>query len=202
MRIIAVALALVFPIPALAGYVIHPQSGDPSPPAIVAQFTDRFLDRFNQVWKWDGSAGWLREAVVDPAVPVSELMFWEYTRYVTTSGELYQFSDGAWVSRGFPPSVAGVQEAGGSLHATSIPNPTSAATRIGFSLPSQGFVSARLFDASGRLVRTLLEGDLPAGDVSLTWDGLDDRGEPVPAGVYFSRVDCMSGSIAGKLVSQ
>jgi flagellar hook assembly protein FlgD len=45
-----------------------------------------------------------------------------------------------------------------------------------------------VFDASGRLVRSLASGVFPAGIRSVTWDGRDDRGERASAGVYFVRL--------------
>jgi hypothetical protein len=45
-----------------------------------------------------------------------------------------------------------------------------------------------VFDASGRLVRSLASGVFPAGIRSVTWDGRDDRGESASAGVYFVRL--------------
>ena len=45
-------------------------------------------------------------------------------------------------------------------------------------------VVATIRDASGRTVRTLSLGARPAGDVSATWDGLDNQGQPLPPGAY------------------
>ncbi len=42
-----------------------------------------------------------------------------------------------------------------------------------------------VFDSQGRRVRALFDGVLEAGEQTLTWDRLDDRGLRVPAGVYF-----------------
>jgi flagellar hook assembly protein FlgD len=51
-----------------------------------------------------------------------------------------------------------------------------------------GAVSLRIYDVGGRLVRTLVEGTLPAGEKSVVWDGRDDTGRPVGSGVYFCRL--------------
>ncbi len=45
-----------------------------------------------------------------------------------------------------------------------------------------------VYDASGRRVRTLVSGSLPAGLQSATWDGRDGSGRPVSAGIYFLRL--------------
>ena len=66
-----------------------------------------------------------------------------------------------------------------------VPNPFNPSTTIKFSLAAEGPVTARIYDVSGRLVKSLLEGrHRPAGDHSLTWHGNDDTGRPAGSGVY------------------
>jgi len=48
-------------------------------------------------------------------------------------------------------------------------------------------VSLALYDTQGRKVRVLRNGRDGAGEYLLTWDGADQGGIPVPAGVYFAR---------------
>ena len=52
-----------------------------------------------------------------------------------------------------------------------------------------GAASARvnIYDASGRLVRTVAEGSYPAGYNAVIWDGTDARGTRVATGIYFLR---------------
>jgi flagellar hook assembly protein FlgD len=45
-----------------------------------------------------------------------------------------------------------------------------------------------VYDATGRRVRTLLDEDQPAGARDVTWNGQDDRGNPVASGVYFYKM--------------
>ena len=59
---------------------------------------------------------------------------------------------------------------------------------IRFGLVIADWVEARVYDLSGRLVRTLAEGRFPAGEHILTWDGLDDQGRRLPRGMYFTRL--------------
>ena len=67
-------------------------------------------------------------------------------------------------------------------------------------LPLRARASLVLFDASGRVVRRLHEGDLPAGETPLSWDGRDDGGREVPAGVYLVRVTTPTGETSGRVV--
>ncbi len=56
---------------------------------------------------------------------------------------------------------------------------------IEYSLPQAGKVSLAIYDASGKMVRTLASGAAqPAGKNSMVWDGLDRTGKAVPAGDY------------------
>jgi flagellar hook assembly protein FlgD len=58
----------------------------------------------------------------------------------------------------------------------------------------------RIYDAAGRLVRTLVDGARPAGRYSELWDGLDSRGGAVASGIYFYRLDAGAFTQTKKMV--
>jgi hypothetical protein len=68
------------------------------------------------------------------------------------------------------------------------PNPTRGGTTISFHVPQAGDVALKVYNLEGGVVRTLLQGSVPAGPGSVQWDGRDNRGFDVPAGVYFYRL--------------
>lgn len=70
------------------------------------------------------------------------------------------------------------------------PNPFNPRTRIAFDVGDRP-VRARLavYDASGRLVHVLADGELAAGRHEVGWDGSGDGGAPLPSGVYLYRLD-------------
>lgn len=83
------------------------------------------------------------------------------------------------------------------------PNPSAGATSIEYSCPRPGAVTARIFDASGRCVRTLLDSERqPAGPNTLHWNGADDAGTRLTSGTYIYRVELPDEVIQGKLVLQ
>jgi FG-GAP repeat/FG-GAP-like repeat len=89
---------------------------------------------------------------------------------------------------------------GGSKVAVA-PNPMNPEAVLTFALRVPGRVEARLFDASGRLVRTIAAGlDLPAGPERLRIDGRDDRGRPLASGIYFFRLKTPDGERRGRIV--
>ena len=57
-------------------------------------------------------------------------------------------------------------------------------TRLEFHLPRAAAGSLRILDVRGRVVRTLHQGQLAAGRTSVSWDGTNDYGRPLAAGVY------------------
>lgn len=79
------------------------------------------------------------------------------------------------------------------------PNPFNPSTTLKFSLSRDSQVRLTVHDLMGRAVRTLVEGDRPAGEHSVLWDGRDDRGEAVGTGVYFVRVETRDGVDSRKI---
>jgi flagellar hook assembly protein FlgD len=68
------------------------------------------------------------------------------------------------------------------------PNPSRGSARLEFALPSAREVSLRLYDVRGARVRTLVEGRLEPGVHVRAWDGRDEHGGRVHAGVYFAEL--------------
>ena len=80
------------------------------------------------------------------------------------------------------------------------PNPVRERTMFRFGLAPSQRVSIAIYDLAGRRVRQLVDGLLPAGEGSASWDGRDDSGNLAPNAVYFCRLDCALGSLGTKLV--
>ncbi len=69
------------------------------------------------------------------------------------------------------------------------PNPFNPRTEIAFSVSGEQPVTLAVYDLQGRLVRTLLDGEvLPAREHTVIWDGTNRAGRPVGAGVYLYRL--------------
>lgn len=79
------------------------------------------------------------------------------------------------------------------------PNPARGATRFSVQVPSGERARLDVLDVAGRLVRRLeLAGQ--GREESVFWDGRDDAGRAVPAGVYLYRLSAGSASWTRKLV--
>jgi hypothetical protein len=76
------------------------------------------------------------------------------------------------------------------------PNPFNPRTVIRFALAGEeSQVSLKVYNASGRLVRTLEEGSFPVGQHQTEWDGRDNEGHAVPSGVYFYQLELSGETI-------
>lgn len=92
-------------------------------------------------------------------------------------------------------AVAAVFESGGHAFLRNHPNPFNPVTEIYFSVKRESAVSLRVYDISGRCLRTLAEGVVPRGVHSVTWDGRDGQGRSVGPGVYLCRLERDDGSV-------
>jgi hypothetical protein len=65
---------------------------------------------------------------------------------------------------------------------------------VSFGLSKSDRVTLKVYDVTGRLVRTLLDNQsFQAGNWDINWDGVDNVGRQVPRGVYFSSLETAAG---------
>ena len=84
------------------------------------------------------------------------------------------------------------------------PNPFSSAgvasaLQIAFRLPQPERVQLEIFNTFGQRVRALLRAPRAAGTHAIAWDGTDDGGLLLPAGIYFARLHAGKFSAARKI---
>jgi hypothetical protein len=90
------------------------------------------------------------------------------------------YTEGGALGRKIPESVALL---------SNYPNPFNPRTTIRFELPYEQEVQVTVYDLLGRQVRMLYHSHATAGQHSVLWDGTNEEGVPVAAGVYFYRLD-------------
>ena len=134
----------------------------------------------------DGGANWvtvnsgLRTRAVNALALSEEGM----VLYAATEGEgVFRLDAAGAISAADNPPTTSLTEL-----EPSYPNPFNPVTTIVFNLGKPTRVSLRIYDAGGRLVRTLLEEPRGAGRHRLVWDGCDDSGRGVASGVYLYRL--------------
>ncbi len=65
------------------------------------------------------------------------------------------------------------------------PNPFNPVTTITYSIAKTRFVSLKIYDVLGRLIRILVEEKKEKGRYEVVWDGRDEKGREVVSGIYF-----------------
>lgn len=82
----------------------------------------------------------------------------------------------------------------------SFPNPFGTFSAIQFTLGRDARVELGIYDAGGRLVRSLIDGTRSAGVHRATWDGRDGNGERVAPGLYFYVLDAEGTRVSRRTV--
>jgi flagellar hook assembly protein FlgD len=72
------------------------------------------------------------------------------------------------------------------------PNPFNPITNISYSIPEQAYVKLCIYDINGTLIKTLHEGEQPAGRYYSVWNGENNSSIKVGSGVYFYRIQANS----------
>ena len=101
----------------------------------------------------------------------------------------------------FDPASVPDARAGRALRSRCYPNPFGGNTQMQYTLSRAATVRLSVFDASGRRVRTLVDGEpQAAGRTVVAWDGSDDRASALPEGIYFYRLEADDQFTAGKVI--
>jgi flagellar hook assembly protein FlgD len=94
-----------------------------------------------------------------------------------------------------------VVSSGGGMAASVSPNPLNPTATLTFSTSRAGVVRVSVFDLRGRLVRVVEPGvRLDAGYHDLPLDGRNERGDALPSGAYFYRIEATEGVETGRFV--
>lgn len=158
---------------------------------------------WSQVASYDGPQTYWSTEVIDLSAYAGISAF--KVRF-TLESDSYITRDGAYVDNVSvfgDPALTGVEEGpvAGGPSVVNCPNPFNPRTSVRYAVPATGLVGLRIYDVAGRLVRTLVDGEpKTAGRHEVEWNGRDDRGVPVAAGVYFARVEAGGTDSSAKMV--
>lgn len=80
------------------------------------------------------------------------------------------------------------------------PNPFNMSATIPFMVRSDGHVTLAVYNLAGQCVRTLVDDLMTSGTHRVAWDGHDDAGQTVAAGVYLSRLEAKGTVVTDKMM--
>ncbi len=111
-----------------------------------------------------------------------------------------------WAGQPINPSPIGIDPAEAPRFVNELylaqPNPANPSATIRYSIARKGHVSLKVFDVSGRLVRTLVDQvqEPATTPFEIVWNGTNDGGQQVGSGVYFYQIDAPGFATSRKLV--
>lgn len=80
------------------------------------------------------------------------------------------------------------------------PNPFNPSTKFSYIVPEDGFISLNIYDLKGNRINKLISEYKPRDNYSISWNGTDDGGRFVPAGIYFYTMKTEKQMITKKMV--
>ncbi|MDP8239282.1 MAG: carboxypeptidase regulatory-like domain-containing protein [Candidatus Hatepunaea meridiana] len=153
------------------------------------------------IWQLSARSGWFEIDPVEGEIPPGEstdfIITFDASDLIPNSyeGELY-FRHNADGEEMALPVTLDVQEnsvrEGLSIipdefhFSEPYPNPFNATMKISYSLPVSSSVLIRVYDVYGRLIATLVNAELSAGNYSTEWNGLSNA-----SGVYFVKMEAV-----------
>ncbi len=81
-----------------------------------------------------------------------------------------------------------------------VPNPFRSAVAIDYSVSHALHIGCAIYDVCGKRVRTLIDRVHEPGHFSIMWNGKDDSGRRVSAGVYFCRMEADKNAMTNKVI--
>lgn len=153
-----------------------------------------------EAWQWrDADSGMWQPDHPDGNEQLTELVAIEWYLNIPFGfaiGEQKLIDDLALVITGTGVPLGGVPTA---RVAAVYPNPFNPSVTVLVDVVRDGPVTVSIVDARGHVVRTVHDGWLAAGRQPVRWQGLDERGRPLPSGSYLVRVTAGGATSQGKL---
>jgi hypothetical protein len=114
----------------------------------------------------------------------------------TVDGKKLDVYQGFWVPVGdFTPVDPGPAILSGEL--SNFPNPVSTSTTIRYQLPGSAYVTLKVFDVVGNIVKVLADNYQDAGPQEINWDTRDESGLAIGSGSYIYELNVRPAQMAG-----
>jgi hypothetical protein len=147
----------------------------------------------------------------ESTLDASDVDHWSGTEYLTVSGrEFLGAYDGVGIRiqemhwRGTTPDYFALTDPAASADRGMLatipllrfagPNPSRGGTSLAIAATVGEHVQLDVYDVAGRRVRQLWNGPIPAGRLTVAWDGHDTDGRQLSAGIYFAKMSCREGN--------
>jgi glutamine cyclotransferase len=167
-------------------------------------------------WDWHDNALWNSDQLTDFIYKLDPVTGAIITQFACPDAEVQDLAfDGTYLwTCGWTSGIVykmdigytGIEEKpiGGNVQtvgfATSMANPVRGSSPIAYNTAAPGRVSIVIYNSTGRLVKTLVNGVQPAGAKTVFWNGMDDNQRAVANGIYFLKLDAEGQAVTHKLI--
>jgi choice-of-anchor B domain-containing protein len=123
----------------------------------------------------------------------------------TLSGFILNEGDSIWLEVRLSPSVTSSDESmnpppTGFTLEQNYPNPFNSGTTIQYSIETTTHIRVAIYDPLGRMIRQLVDEPQERGTKVVSWNGLDNNGDPVSSGIYLYRLEAKGRFLSKALV--
>lgn len=81
-----------------------------------------------------------------------------------------------------------------------LPNPFNINVKIKYINSESEYTSVKIYDLSGRLVKTIINKYLPPNEYEFNWNSTNEKGEIVSSGIYFLKINSKTKNLTEKLI--
>jgi hypothetical protein len=106
-------------------------------------------------------------------------------------------NQGFWVPEPKNPTSVDDQPVTFNKDFYNYPNPVSNSTTFEFNLQESAYITLKVYDMVGNVVKTVFDGFQYTGINKLTWDTKNESGLPLPSGSYLYELHIHSSNMAG-----
>ncbi|MFB3845475.1 MAG: FlgD immunoglobulin-like domain containing protein, partial [Candidatus Cloacimonadaceae bacterium] len=107
---------------------------------------------------------------------------------------------GCFESPGYTYNCDPVVVPSDKLELNNYPNPFNESTKIKYTLPMDGEVKLYIYNVRGQFIKKLVSNSQSKGEYQVNWNGDDQNGKKVSAGIYFCRLEILGKAITGKML--
>jgi len=166
------------------------------------------LDRRTPNTDWTQIASYITDQELQGQGSVSHQTIYTYTDNTVINNETYDYRL-ADVDHDGNVEYHSTQLMGISISSTlpeqyvlyqNYPNPFNPVTKIRYDLPDDAYVTLTIHDMMGRRVRALVDGPQTAGNRSIQWNGTDEQGRFIPAGLYLFSISLGQFNETSKMI--
>jgi len=163
---------------------------DPTQPSYYYLFSDE-VNGFSPAI----NAGTLNYNILPPGYLIPEYDAFGNNRIYGGSIDI-----GCFESPGYTYNCDPVVVPSDRLELNNYPNPFNESTKIKYTLPMDGEVKLYIYNVKGQFIKKLVSNSQSKGEYQVNWNGKDQNGKQVSAGIYFCRLETLGKAITGKML--